>query len=340
MHTFVRCASLNGYVEQARSVGLQPGPMMRRVGLDPADLATPEKWISAPAVARLLANSARDAQAPDFALKLAERRRLSTLGPLSLVLREEPDLRGALALLIRYEHSYNEALRMRLTEADELATVRLWLEFGEPAPVDQGLALGLAALHGIFRACMGSDWRPIAVCLGQRAPENRDTFHRLFGPGVRFEHEFTGLVFYSRDLDRRNTLADPMMRPYAQQFLTSVVSPRAATWSGRVRDMVEFLLPLGKCSIDQVARTLGVDRRTLQRHLAAEDTSFSEILHATRAGLAEHHLSNNRFSMTEVSEVLGFAAPSAFSRWFNQRFGVSPTEWRQSSAATSLTAGV
>ena len=66
MQTFVRCASLNGYVELARSLGLQPGPMMRRVGLDPADLATPEKWISAAAVGRLLSNSARDARERGF----------------------------------------------------------------------------------------------------------------------------------------------------------------------------------------------------------------------------------------------------------------------------------
>ena len=53
------------------------------------------------------------------------------------------------------------------------------------------------------------------------------------------------------------------------------------------------------------------------------------------AALAERHLANDRNSLTEVSELLGFTAPSAFSRWFRQRFGVSPNEWRSVAQRTA-----
>jgi AraC-like DNA-binding protein len=95
-----------------------------------------------------------------------------------------------------------------------------------------------------------------------------------------------------------------------------------------VSHLVEMLLPLSRCSTTRVSRSLGITQRTLHRHLAAEGTSFSEIVHRTREALAERYLSAERYSLTEVSELLGFTAPSAFSRWFRQRFGVSPTEWR------------
>lgn len=157
----------------------------------------------------------------------------------------------------------------------------------------------------------------------------------MIGPALRFDHEFTGLILYASDLAAKNVLADPLMRPYAHRILDTVVSPRAATAAGRVRELVEMLLPLGRCSVDQVAKNLGMDRRTLQRHLASEGESFSGLLHSTRAGLAERHLSNDRFSLTEVSEVLGFTAPSAFSRWFGQQFGMSPTEWRRAQTTVS-----
>src|SRR3954468_17778869 len=90
-----------------------------------------------------------------------------------------------------------------------------------------------------------------------------------------------------------------------------------------------MLLPLGRCSTVHVARSLGVTERTLHRYLAAEGESFSAIVHDTRQALAERYLANDRYSLTEVSELLGFPAPSAFSRWFRQRFGASPTQWRQ-----------
>ena len=51
-------------------------------------------------------------------------------------------------------------------------------------------------------------------------------------------------------------------------------------------------------------------------------------MHTTREALAERYLAADRYALTDVSELLGFTAPSAFSRWFRQRFGVSPTDWR------------
>ena len=112
---------------------------------------------------------------------------MSTLGPLSVVLREEPDLRSVLSLLSRYEHSYNEAMRMRLEETDDIATVRLWFEFGEPAPADQALALGAAALHGIVREYIGPRWRALATTSSSEAAmaSGRSTGTMCPQPGIR-----------------------------------------------------------------------------------------------------------------------------------------------------------
>jgi AraC-like DNA-binding protein len=101
--------------------------------------------------------------------------------------------------------------------------------------------------------------------------------------------------------------------------------------------VVELLLPLGRSSLEDVARHLGLGPRMLQQRLAAEGRSFSAVMHGTRARLAEHYLSIDRFSLTEISQLLGFAAPSAFTRWFRQQFGTSPTRWRDS--ARELPAG-
>ena len=181
MHPLVRTATLNGYAGLARSLDLDAAQLMRDAGLDPVDLASPDKWVSAAAVSQLLEDSAAASGRADFAVRLAELRRLSTLGPLSVVLREEPDLRSALTLLLRHMHSYNEALRMRLDESQDIATIRLWFEFGEPAPANQARALAVAALHGIIRECVGTSWRP--ACDLFPAPSARRP--RNAAPGLR-----------------------------------------------------------------------------------------------------------------------------------------------------------
>lgn len=333
MRPCVRSATLDGYVGLARSLGLDPVQLLGEVGLDAADLAVPDRWIPAAACARLLERSAVLSGKEDFGLRLAELRRLATLGPLSVVLREEPHLRSALQLLARYEHSYNEALHLELTEANGVATVRTWLELREPAPTRQALELAVAALLGIIRELLGRTWEPLAVCLPHRRPARLDAYVRVFGPRVQFGQAFAGLLLYSGELDRRNPASDPLLRPYTRRFLESIPAPRSGALSDRVRRVVEVLLPVGRCSIQQVARGLGMSDRTLQRQLEAEQESFSAIVNRTRAGLTERYLANDRLSLTEISDLLGFAAPSGFSRWFRQQFGVSPSQWRASAAA-------
>jgi len=338
MRQFARTAALTGYADLCRSLGLDPAQLMASVGLDIADLEVPDRWVPAVPMARLLELSAREAGCDDFAVRLSERRGLGSLGPLSVVLREEADLRGVLEVLVRFEHAYTGVLDLRLTEEAGRATVDVRLEFGEAVPTRQVQDLVIANLAGMIRILIRPTWLPTSAHFAHEPPAQPDAFRRVFGANLRFGTEFTGVVLDAVDLDAPVVTADASVRPYTRQLLRSLVlHPGEATRSGETARVVELLLPLGRCSLEEVARHLGVRPRMLQQQLAGEDQSFSSVMHATRGRLAEHYLSIDRFSLTEVSLLLGFAAPSAFSRWFRQQFGVSPTAWRDS--ARSLPVG-
>ncbi|MER7029138.1 MULTISPECIES: AraC family transcriptional regulator [Streptomyces] len=328
MKPLVRNAALNGYMELGESLGVDPRALMKRVGLDPVGLAVQDRWISGTAVTDLLELSAVAARREEFGLLLAERRRFSNLGPISLVLREEPDVRSALQLLIRHERMCNEMMRSRLTEADGLATVKVSLELGEAHRARQAIELAVGAFHGFLRVFLGARWRPVSVCFTHGAPRDVTAHRRYFGPVVEFDREFNGLVVHAAALDTPNTMSDPLLRGYARQYFESIAVTSETTELDRVRELIEVLLPTGRCSIEQVAGSLGVDRRTVHRHLAASGETFSSLVNATRAQLAEQLVANPRRSLTEISGLLGFSAPSAFSRWFRDRFGVSAREWR------------
>src|SRR3712207_6631651 len=179
MERLVRYAALTGYPELARSVGLDPARLMADEGLRITGLAEQDTWIPAVAVARLLERSAAQSGVEDFGVRLSGRRRLSALGPLSVVLREEPDLRSALDLLIRYEQAYNGVLDLRLLETDGLATVQVWLELGEPVPIRQSVDLTVANLIGGARFLGGADRHAVAGVL----PHRPTRALRLFSPG-------------------------------------------------------------------------------------------------------------------------------------------------------------
>ncbi|WP_433566584.1 AraC family transcriptional regulator [Nocardia sp. CA-151230] len=328
MKPLARYAALSGYVEACRSAEIEPAPLMRAVGLDPASLGQQDRWISAAAVARLLEHSAAASGCADFGLRLAEHRRFSNLGPLSLVLREEPDVRKALRILQRYEHTYNEALRMRMTDANGVTTIRIDAELGEPVETRHFVELAMAVLHTILRRFLGTGWRPVAVCFTHSAPTGIDTHLRRFGPVIEFDHDFNGIVLETTDLQTPKRMADPHMRSYAQQVLDTLPSPQDITITYRVRQTIELLLPTGRCTSEHVARSLGLSRRALHRQLASSGETFSTLLTATRADLAGRMVMNPRHSLTDIADLLGFSALSNFSRWFHGHFGCSPTQWR------------
>lgn len=338
MRPRVRTAALTGYAGLAMSMGLDPGALMARVGLDISDLESPDTWVPAAAVARLLELSAAEAGREDFGLRLAWLRGLGTLGPLSLVLRDEPDLRHALVLLSHYDRVYNEAVHLRLEEDEDRATLEVRLEFGEPLRDGQANDLVMGAAVGIIRTLVRPDWEPLSTRFAHPAPTDLALYRRTFGARLRFDDRMTGLVLSPAQLAAPVITSDPSIRPYSRRLLHTVVPDREQTMAEQTADAVELLLPLGRCSLGAVSRQLGLRPRGLQRSLAEEGVSFSSVVNVVRVRQAEHHLRAGPRSLTDVSQLLGFGAPSAFSRWFRQQFGTSATDWRRTSDAPGVPA--
>lgn len=324
--TMVRSASLSGYVDLALSLGLDPMLLLRSVGIGPAGLAASDVWLPGEAVDQLLERSAAEANCDNFGLRLAERRGLSTLGPVALVAREEPDIRSAMHIVLRYIALHNEALRSWLTETNSLTTIHIHAAAGASLG-RQAIELIVGATCRILREFLGPTWHPVSVCFTHPAPPDLDTHHQILGPSIEFDQGFDGIVCYSHDLDAANPLADPLLRPYAREYLRTL-APTGETIADQVRAVIESLLPVQRCSAAAVADRLGMDRRTLHRHLTRTGETFITILDTTRLDLAHRYLTHRDRTLTDIATELGFSELSAFSRWFRQHTGHSPSQSR------------
>ena len=151
---------------------------------------------------------------------------------------------------------------------------------------------------------------------------------RVFGRIVEFGHDFNGIVCARKDLEAPNPNADPMMARYAQGLVEADYAGKAQDITSQVRQLVVTLLSTGNCTIDLAAQHLGVTRRTIHRHLSEEGKTFSEIVDGVRRELAARYLADKRRTLAEVSSLLGFSAPSGFSRWYRRQFGEAASEKR------------
>jgi AraC-like DNA-binding protein len=94
------------------------------------------------------------------------------------------------------------------------------------------------------------------------------------------------------------------------------------------RGLVE-LLAAGEANADTACQTLKLSRRTLQRRLRAEKTSFQKVLNEVRAVLAVNYLSDDRLKALEVAMLLGYSSISSFTTAFKSWYDMPPIEYRQ-----------
>jgi AraC-like DNA-binding protein len=335
MSALVRSAALTQFAELATSRGLDPAELLAAVGLPRRCLDEPDLMVPAPAVGRLLELAAQRTGDPAFGLCLAESRRLSNLGPLAMLVRDEPTLRSALEALVRHIHLHNEALAVRVEQVSNLVVIRAELVAEGAASLRQATELVVGVTYRVLQVFMGTTWHPRLVCFTHAAPLRLGVHRRVLGSAVEFGHEFNGIVCNAADLDAPNPGADPVMARYAQRLLDERPG-RRARMQDRVRQFAALLLPRGLCRIDVVAHHLGVDRRTVHRRLAAEQTSFSAIVESVRRELATRYVEGTEQPLHEVAVLLGFAAPSAFSRWHTASVGTSPARRRAAEQAAAL----
>jgi AraC-like DNA-binding protein len=97
----------------------------------------------------------------------------------------------------------------------------------------------------------------------------------------------------------------------------------------KIRCVIARLLPAGQLTLDLVAAELDASPRTLQRRLADNDLTLTQLVNQTRIAKACQRLAQQDVHISEIARETGFATPSAFSRAFQSWTGTSPRAFRK-----------
>ena len=101
------------------------------------------------------------------------------------------------------------------------------------------------------------------------------------------------------------------------------------SFSAKVRSVLVEILPAGKSGIEDVATALGMSRRSLQRKLKEEDTTFQKQLNHVRELLAKNYIQNTQLSSEDIAYLLGYQDLNSFFRAFSLWTGKSVTAYKQ-----------
>ena len=328
MNTLVRAGVLTSYFEVAQQIGFNPRAVLQKYGLTRALLANHDQQIPLNKAVGLLEASAQESGYMGFGLRMAELRQLADMGGVSLLLAHQRNLRDVLQTTIQYRHLLNPSLAMFVENAGDTVIIREEIVTDISVPTRQAIELAIGVMFRLCGTLAGTQWHPRSVNFTHDAPTDLQLHRRFFRCPVVFGSEFNGIVCNASDLDLANTMADPAMARYAQRFLETIPGASEPSIVLEVRKAIYLLLPMERATIEQIAQALGMNVRTLQRRLEDAGEQFSGLVNGVRRDLVVRYMENPRYSVGRVAALLGYGAPSSFTRWFISQFGVAPAVWR------------
>ncbi len=322
----------DGLLAGVRASGLPCQPFLADAQIDPQLLGQPGARVTADQYVALFQS-------------LTDRLDDDLLGFLSRPLR-----RGSFALIVRSaagEDTLERAMR-RAARTFGLLQTDVALALVQAGPL-AGLTLRFAdpsiarrlPLHELLLRVF---WRLFAWLAGGKLPVQRfdfafaspshaSSYGKIFTGPLHFDQQQSGFWFDAALLVR------PVRRdrPAVEAFLADarshvIVPPRGETLiSARVRSHLHHAQPTWP-DLHSTAGALHMAASTLQKHLAADGTTFQALKDALRRDLAIVRLNTSSVCLARLAEELGFADSAAFQRAFKRWTGSAPGAYRRGAA--------
>lgn len=188
---------------------------------------------------------------------------------------------------------------------------------GEGRGRDLTIQVGLAGMPERARRATGRAVYPVRVRLQQKAPRRQADFVEAFGTGqVDFGAPTDQLTFRTADLALPLVTADPMLADmllrYAQTLPTA--PPPPTSWSDQLHHQLLKMLGDGPITLDHAARRMATSRRSLQRRLTEEGTTWRRELDRARCARMEDPNLQLLMSRIEIARQVGYSDARALRR--------------------------
>lgn len=243
-------------------------------------------------------------------------------GALGVAVMTSLNLGEAIHIIARYITARTPNQRLKLIHTDSTVVLRhgTSVELTEPQTRLAAEAVFLS-LSAMLRWLLGELSAQVRYEFAWPPTEYATRLQEVLGAEVVWSAGANCLVIPESLMAVRSPLADPVLHEAAVHRLEQ--TRRAAQAGGGIKARVEQLLAnsdSGRMPSAGAAKVLGVSQRTLVRRLAEAGSTYRELVDAELKSRAQRWIEAGVLSRGEISERLGFADATSFSRacrrWF------------------------
>jgi AraC-like DNA-binding protein len=187
----------------------------------------------------------------------------------------------------------------------------------------------------ICRLLTGQNLVPQHFSIAHYRSEGTAEMSRFVGTKVEFGADTDEFALNSNARELPVIHADHHLNDLLLKYCEVALADRGGGVSQlrtRVENAISSVLPHGRVLIEDVARSLGMSKRTLARKLSDEGLNYSEIFEYLRRDLAVRYLDDRKMHVSKIAWLLGFHEVSAFTHAFKRWTGKTPSQLRTADA--------
>lgn len=269
----------------------------------------------------------------DWGLKFGEQSNLAALGIVGQIIQHSRTLGEALTHACQYFNLISNAIHLDLIPTEH--TVKLVFNLHtetyqkHPRAMQQ---LVISSLYFSFKEIQYLTFSkivPTQISLSF-TPDNLEELNTLFKCNFNQDATENSLSFDTQILDQPIVYADYKLMLHLEKLACKRLQEqhnKQNSYVQKVTTLIYALVDPYFPSLKTIANQLHTSERSLQRKLANENTSYSQVLSSIKKSMAKEYL-KQQLSIKEISLLLGYSEPSAFIHAFNHWYGESPKSYQ------------
>lgn len=292
-------------------------------GLDPADIENPGYEMPASAIWPVCDNLAQ-IFGDDWFFRLPVLWSLDTHSELGMAMRFAPDFGTAIDVVSEFTHVRWSV--MRLVRTTDRSNLILTILPNVPASAQNWrMANSIAALsfQTTAKAILSGGCETIRYQFQGRPPSYGDRLLELFNGNASWGHERGAFIVPKLLSSQVSPLAN------STSFAAVLGALRElAMQKGQIRNLAARVsetldgITRGRVDAVEVARKIGISKRTLERRLSEEGINFRDLLNDSYKKRLEHLLIDTRLTAEAIAERLGYHDASSLVRASRRLYGI------------------
>lgn len=314
--------------------GLAPAKLLQGSGLVIGQLDDPTTELTAEQELKVTDNLLRLLKGEEhLGLKVGLRYHFSSYVFLGYGVISSATVRAALEMALRFLPLTYAFTQISLEQEGDLSVLRYVEPDLEPRFRHFFVTRDMAATAVLLREITGSDFLfsrlTFTDAIGRPADAPFD-FKGAFGSEPRYDAP-SNLLGFSRDL---LSLPLPHANPLTASMCEQVCNEAMESWRARLGSatLVRHRLLMRSEEAPDVAtmaKLTNMSARSLKRRLMEDGTSFRKLSMEVRRQKAIELLRDDRLTIADIADKLGFSDPSSFSQAFKRWHGVAPGFYRR-----------